>query len=118
MVIDLATMSTSVLDQFLQEVGKALSQRNGLRLQDILQLEPPLPPIYMQLIQELKTNYPSRSEQALVTKCEQTLQPIQNSIGSAGGGFSEFLSKYFRFLRDGNPSDLGDLYERLRSLTK
>lgn len=39
-------------------------------------------------------------------------------MGSAWGAFPDFLARYFRFLRDANPSNLADLYEKLKSLTK
>ena len=109
---------TPVLDQFLQEIGNIFHQRDGTRLQDVLQLEPPLPPAYSRIVSELNVCYPKGQDQALVTRCEQIIPVAEDGIGSAWGAFPDFLARYFRFLRDADPSNLADLFEKLRSLTK
>jgi hypothetical protein len=111
-------MSTLILDQFLQEIGNIFRQRDGTRLQDVLQLEPPLPPAYSRIVSELKAHFPKGQDQALVTRCEQTIPVAEDGIGSAWGAFPDFLARYFRFLRDADPSNLADLFEKLKSLTK
>ena len=114
----MGTPGTPVLDQFLQEIGNIFHQRDGTRLQDVLQLEPPLPPAYSRIVSELNMCYPKGQDQALLTRCEQIIPVAEDGIGSAWGAFPDFLARYFRFLRDADPSNLADLYEKLRSLTK
>jgi hypothetical protein len=111
-------MGTPVLDQFLQEIGNIFHQRNGARLQDVLQLEPPLPPAYSSIVSELNTHFRKGQDQALVTRCEEIIPVAEDGIGSAWGAFPDFLARYFRFLRDADPNNLADLYEKLKSLTK
>jgi hypothetical protein len=111
-------MGTPVLDQFLQEIGNIFRQRNGARLQDVLQLEPPLPPAYSSIVSELNTHFPKGQDQALAGRCEGVIPVAEDGIGSAWGAFPDFLARYFRFLRDADPSNLADLYEQLKSLTK
>ena len=107
-----------MLDHFLKEISNIFHQRNGNRLQDFLQLEPPLPPAYSSIISELLTHFPKGQDQALVTRCEQIIPVAEDGIGSAWGAFPDFLVRYFRFLRDADPSNLPDLYGKLKSLTK
>ena len=110
--------STPVLDQFLQEIGNIFHQRDGTRLQDVLQLEPPLPPAYSSIVSELSAHFPKGHDQALVTRCEGIIPVAEDGIGSAWGAFPDFLARYFRFLRDADPGNLADLFEKLKSLTK
>jgi hypothetical protein len=114
----MGTPGTPVLDQFLQEIGNIFRQRDGTRLQDVLQLEPPLPPAYSRIVSELNMCYSKGQDQALLTRCEQIIPVAEDGIGSAWGAFPDFLARYFRFLRDADPSNLADLYEKLKSLTK
>ena len=109
---------TPVLDQFLQEISNIFHQRDGTRLQDVLQLEPPLPPAYSRIVSELNMCHPKGQDQALLTRCEQVIPVAEDGIGSAWGAFPDFLARYFWFLRDADPSNLADLYEKLKSLTK
>lgn len=111
-------MTTPVLNQFLQEISTLVRQRNGTRLQDVLQLEPPLPPVYETIVSELKVHFRKENDQALLARCEQVIPAGEDGIGSAWGAFPDFLARYFRFLRDADPTNLADLYQRLRSLTK
>ena len=111
-------MGTAVLDQFLQEIGNIFHQRDGVRLQDVLQLEPPLPPAYSNIVSELHAHFPKGQDQALVTRCEQIIPVAGDGIGSTWGAFPDFLARYFRFLRDADPGNLADLFEKLKSLTK
>lgn len=113
-----AAMGTPVLDQFLQEIKNIFHQKNGARLQDTLQLEPPLPPAYSTIVSELNANFRRGNDKGLVTRCEQIIPVAEDGIGSAWSAFPDFLTKYFRFLRDTDPGNLADLYEKLKSLTK
>ncbi len=109
-------MGTPVLDRFLQEVGSIIQRREGGRLQDTLQIEPPLPPAYETIEYELKNHFRRGNDQALVARCEQVI-PTHEDGASSWGAFPDFLTRYFRFLRDADPGNLTDLYGKLKSLT-
>jgi len=111
-------METPVLNQFLREISSLIQQKNGVRLQDVLQLEPPLPEAYGKMVAELNTVFPKNNDQGLISQCEQIVPPAEDGLGSSWSAFPDFLARYFRFLRDADPTNLADLYEKLKSLTK
>ena len=111
-------MATSTIDRLLQEIGNIIKQRAGARLQDVLQLEPPLPPIYSQIVSELHATFPKDNDQGLVGRCEAIVPAADDGLGLEWGAFPDFLARYFRFLRDADPGNLLDLYDKLKTLTK
>jgi hypothetical protein len=110
------TMSTPVLDRFLRSVAELVANRDGAKLQDFLQIEPPLPDIYGQMIMELKTKYPSgEGEAELLRRCEAL---VPKTKGTSWTAFPVFMKLYFAFLRDVNVENLLETYNRLKALLK
>ncbi|WEW62028.1 hypothetical protein PRK78_007528 [Emydomyces testavorans] len=102
-----------VLNNFLSAIRDIIHARDGAKLQDFLQLEPPLPPIYNQMVEELRRAYPrnsSNDDEQLLSKCE-SLVPA-----SSWSAFPVFMRLYFTFLRDVNLDNLLETYEMLRVL--
>lgn len=109
---------TPTLSNFLDGIRAIIQSRDGAKLQDYLQLEPPLAPIYNQMVEELRHAYPRGSDRddKLLALCE-TLVPNSNS-GSSWSAFPQFMRLYFTFLRDVNLDNLLETYELLRTLLK
>ena len=112
-------MPTPTLDQFLQEIAQILRDKNSLKLQNYLVLEPPLPTLYISLIDELRQRYPAFTQDTLESKCTRSLP--EDNEGDEGGSWTAFISflvQYFAFLRDVNVDQLVETYDMLRSLLK
>lgn len=108
---------TPGLDQFLLSVTEFVQTRDGARLQDWLQIEPPLSQPYQQLIQELRHRYPSpQGDDELLQRCEGLIPRTKG--GSTWIAFPTFMKLYFAFLRDVNVENLLETYNRLRGLLK
>ncbi|EER28869.1 hypothetical protein CPC735_035750 [Coccidioides posadasii C735 delta SOWgp] len=107
---------TPVFNNFLSGLQEIIRARDGAKLQDFLQLEPPLAPIYNQMVDELRHAYPSASgkDERLLAKCESLL-PASAST-SPWNAFPLFMRLYFTFLRDVNLDNLLETYELLRTL--
>lgn len=120
------TSTTPVLDQFLNSVADLVRSRDGAKLQDFLQIEPPLPDIYRQMIDELRQHVPAGSSQAdaeLQRRCEVLVPRTTAAKGSVGSGstwaaFPTFMKLYLGFLRDVNVDNLLETYNLLKSLLK
>ncbi|KAG8528170.1 uncharacterized protein KY384_007087 [Bacidia gigantensis] len=54
-------MSPPTVDKFLGEISHIIQQKNGVQLQDYLVIEPPLPELYKQIVNELRQAYPNTS---------------------------------------------------------
>ncbi|KAL6715145.1 hypothetical protein ACLMJK_007409 [Lecanora helva] len=110
-------MSPPTIDKFLQEIIKTVLAKDGVRLQQNLVLEPPLPPLYNQIMGELKQFYTASSQDALEAKCKSFI-PEQDE--EEGGGsrlpFIVFMVKYFSFLRDLNVDNLVETHDMLKAL--
>jgi hypothetical protein len=113
-----AETETPILDRFLSAVAELVQNRDGVKLQDFLQIEPPLSPIYHEMIGELRRRYPrdGRKDEELLAKCE-TLVPSTES-GSSWSAFPVFLRLYLMFLRDVNVDNLLETYDLLKGLLK
>lgn len=112
----MAAPGTPVLDRFLSSVADLIQQRDGSRLQDFLQLEPPLPDVYQQMDNELRQQYPSSKDAELQRRCESL---IPRSKGSSPWiAFPTFMKLYFSFLRDVNVENLLETYNMLKALLK
>ncbi|KAJ5087067.1 hypothetical protein NUU61_008374 [Penicillium alfredii] len=104
---------TPVLDQFLSSVAELVQNRDGAKLQDFLQIEPPLSEIYQRMIEELRQQHATpQSETALLQRCE-ALVPRK---GSSWTAFPTFVKLYLTFLRDVNVENLLDTYNLLKAL--
>lgn len=111
-------MATPVLDQFLGSVAELVQNRDGVKLQDFLQIEPPLSDIYMRMIDELRQHYASgpQKDAELLRRCEGLVPRSKGS--SSWTAFPTFLKLYLTFLRDVNVGNLLDTYNFLKGLVK
>lgn len=113
------TPRTPVLNDFLSSIAGLVQSRDGDQLQDYLQLEPPLSPIYDQMIGELRQSYPggnSKKDTELLLKCEKLIPRAGD--GPTWSSFPPFMRLYFTFLRDVNVENLLDTYDLLKTLIK
>lgn len=111
-------MANSVLQQFTSSIGELVFNRNGTQLQDYLQLEPPLPPIYTQMVNELRQRFPSgpQGDAKLLNFCESILSSSKGAI--SWSTFAPFMKLYLSFLRDVNTDNLLETYNLLKGLLK
>ncbi|KAL1954744.1 hypothetical protein VTO42DRAFT_744 [Malbranchea cinnamomea] len=108
---------TPVLNNFLASIAELVQTRDGAKLQDFLQLEPPLPPIYDQMIAELRQSYPlgnSAKDAELLEKCEKLVPRTED--GPHWNAFPPFMRLYLTFLRDVNVENLLETYNLLKAL--
>lgn len=113
----MASQPTPVLDQFLSSLAELVENRDGAKLQDFLQIEPPLSDIYLRMIDELRQRYPPSLQQdsELLKRCEAV---SRFKGGSSWTAFPTFLKLYLTFLRDVNVDNLLDTYNLLKGLLK
>ncbi|KAF9630848.1 PCI/PINT associated module [Lasiodiplodia theobromae] len=105
--VDAACISmaiTPTVDQFLVEIAAILQAKDGAKLQDYLVFEPTggvYPPLYTQMINEIRGAFPKGTEDALEEKCNRALPGLQElDDGSSWSAFVRFIAQYFAFLRD------------------
>ncbi|KKK20204.1 hypothetical protein ARAM_001743 [Aspergillus rambellii] len=112
----MAFQSTPVLDRFITGLTDLIRNRDGAKLQDFLQIEPPLPDVYRQMVDELRQHYPSGSpkEAELLRRCEGLVPRSKGS--SSWTAFPTFMKLYFTFLRDVNVENLLETYNLLKGL--
>lgn len=113
-------MGTPTIESFLSEIAGILRDKNGAKLQDYLILEPPLPPLYGVIVNELRQVYPPGAEERLEAKCKATLSEYDED-GDEGGSWTPFilfLVQYFTFLRDVNVEQLVETHDLLKALLK
>ncbi|EPS33090.1 hypothetical protein PDE_08052 [Penicillium oxalicum 114-2] len=106
----------SILDEFLAGVAVQIQNRDGAKLQDFLQIEPPLSDAYQRMINELRQRYPpgAQSESGLLLRCEALVPQAKGA--SSWTAFPTFMKLYFTFLRDVNTDNLLDTYKQLKAL--
>ena len=112
-------MSPPTLDQFLGEIAGIIKDKQGVRLQEYLIYEPPLPPLYNNIVSEIRQFYPPNSQKALENKCISFIPEYEE--GDEGGSrtaFVMFMVKYFSFLRDVNVDNLIETHDLLKALLK
>ena len=96
--------ATPLLGHFLIAINGFVQARNEIQLADYLVLEPPFGPHYVRMIEELRTHYPSGSEDAIEAKCQQLLAAAREGAeGSPWSAFVKFMAQYLRHLRDVDP---------------
>ncbi|GIK06003.1 hypothetical protein Aspvir_010121 [Aspergillus viridinutans] len=112
----MAGQGTPVLDRFLAGIADLVKERDGAKLQDFLQIEPPLPDVYRQMVDELRQQYPSGSpkEANLLRRCEEVVPRAKGA--SSWAAFPTFMKLYFSFLRDVNVDNLLETYNLLKGL--
>ncbi|KAJ5779878.1 hypothetical protein N7457_007598 [Penicillium paradoxum] len=106
---------TPVLDQFLGSLQELVQNRDGAKVQDFLQLEPPLSDIYQRMTVELQQNYPpgSKTDTELLQRCEPL---VPRSKSGSWTAFPTFVKLYLVFLRDMNTDNLLETYNQLKAL--
>ncbi|KAK2841660.1 hypothetical protein FQN49_006036 [Arthroderma sp. PD_2] len=111
-----APVDTPVLNNFLDSIGGLVQSRDGAKLQDFLQLEPPLSSVYNQMIAELQQRYPpgGNKDAELLSKCEN--QMAGGELGRSWPAFPPFMRLYLTFLRDVNVDNLLETYNLLKGL--
>jgi hypothetical protein len=109
---------TPVLDQFLDSLGELVQNRDGAKVQDFLQIEPPLSEIYQRMIEELRNNFPPgpKSDAELLQRCDRLVPRSKGS--SSWTAFPTFLKLYLTFLRDVKTENLLETYNLLKVLLK
>lgn len=113
----ISTMATPTLDQFMEALGRVVREKNGTELQNILQLEPPLPPIYQELQAEVRRSYPKGNDSGLANRCD-ALIPHNDGIGGSWNAFAGLVKQYFSFLRDFNAENMLETHSMLQALLK
>lgn len=114
----MAFQGTPVLDRFITSLAEIVRDRDGAKLQDFLQIEPPLPDVYGRMVVELQHRYPngSQKEADLLRRCEGLVPKSKG--GSSWTAFPTFMKLYFSFLRDVNVENLLETYDVLKGLLK
>ena len=110
-------MASPTLNKFLGEVARLMKEKNGAQIQNYLHYEPPWPPLYEQMVTELRNAYPAVQQSNLANMCSEKL-PAEEE-GDGGGSFTSFVSflaGYFAFIRDVDISQLLDTHDRLKAL--
>ncbi|KAL8718229.1 MAG: hypothetical protein Q9181_008231 [Wetmoreana brouardii] len=110
-------MATPTVDKFLGEIARLMQEKDGAQIQNYLHYEPPWPPLYSQMVTELRKAYPALQQNSLEQKCTEKL-PAEEA-GDSGGSFTSFVSflaKYFAFIRDVDVSQLLETHDKLKAL--
>ncbi|CAG8219386.1 unnamed protein product [Penicillium salamii] len=107
---------TPILDQFLGNLQEIVQNRDGSKLQDFLQLEPPLSEIYQRMIAELRQHYATsaKADADILQRCERLVPRTKN--GSSWAAFPAFMRMYLTFLREMNTDNLLETYNQLKAL--
>ena len=112
-------MATSTLDRFLGEIANIVKGANGSQLRQYLIIEPPFPPLYSQIILELRQTYPIFNQGALENKITSFIPEYDESEdGGSRSSFITFMFKYFIFIRDVDADSLLETHDMLKSLLK
>ena len=112
-------MAQQIVAQFCNSVNDAIRNRDANEIASILLLEPPFPPIYHELIAELRNGYPASNDasqarleeliQTAVTETEEGEdeegRPVQN-----WNSMVSFLASWLTFIRDVDTSQLLSAY--------
>lgn len=109
---------TPVLDQFLGSLQEIVQNRDGSKLQDFLQLEPPLSEIYQRMTAELRQLYANnhKADADIRQRCERLVPRTKNA--SSWAAFPVFVKMYLSFLREMNTDNLLETYNQLKALLK
>lgn len=112
-------MSPPTVDKFLGEIAGIVREKNGVKLQQYLKYEPPLEPLYNQMISEIRQVYGASSQDALEKKCKSFIPEYEEGDeGASRSSFITFMVKYFSFLRDLDVSNLVETHDQLKALLK
>ncbi|KAJ4366532.1 hypothetical protein N0V95_000198 [Ascochyta clinopodiicola] len=117
--------NNSVEIRLCTAVNDAIRARNAVELASIVLLEPPFPPIYEELIQSLRNNYPQNANNSdsrldqLVRKVVTETAEYQDEQGKPVQGWNAmvtFLVGWMTFLRDMDLDNLLHTYQGLKDL--
>lgn len=110
--------ATPVLDQFLGSLQEIVQSRDGSKLQDFLQLEPPLSDIYQRMTAELRQLFATstKADDNILQRCERLVPRSKNA--STWAAFPVFVKMYLGFLREMNTDNLLETYNQLKALLK
>lgn len=112
-------MSPPRIDEFLGDLVKVLLAKDGIRLQQALILEPPLPPFYNAVVSELRQVYPASSQANLEKKIGSFIpERDEDNAGGSRAAFNAFVVRYFSFLRDVNVDNLLETHDLLKALLR
>jgi hypothetical protein len=122
-------MATPTINKFLAGLARVANSGNAEELRNWLPIEPPFAPTYTKVIDELRLHFApptstpnafqaSTNSQvdALILKTDSALSSVRLSTGDEWSGFSNFVAQYLRFIRDVNPVNLLDTYDKLTDL--
>ncbi|KAI5297697.1 hypothetical protein KEM55_004357, partial [Ascosphaera atra] len=116
-------VTTPVVDNFISAVDQLIVAREGDKLQDYLQIEPEWPPIYHQMVAELRATYPvtttgdkaaDDANAKILEKCEVLGRETDKK--AAWIAFPAFMRMYLTYLRDVDVTNLLDTYNLLNGL--
>lgn len=112
-------MTTSTIDQFLSEIARIVSGKDGKQLQNYLIIEPPYSGLYVNMISEMRQQFPKHREEALESKCS-TYLPVsrESSDEPPWSAFIKFIAQYLIFLRDVDTNNLLGTYNSLSELVQ
>jgi len=111
--------ATQTLDRFLAEISKILREKDSVRLQQYLVIEPPYSQQYQQIVQELRAAFPKGNEDTLEKRCSNALPEARDGEDDAPWtAFLKFMVQYFVFLRDVDVKNLLDTFTILSELVQ
>jgi hypothetical protein len=106
-------------------VNTAIQGDDAEQLRQIVLIEPPFPVDHAQLIQSLQNNYPERDDRT-EQRLEQLIKRVVSEMGESEdaegrpiqswSSMVTFLISWMAFLRDVDPSNLLEVYQRLSDL--
>ncbi|KAH7091060.1 hypothetical protein FB567DRAFT_263583 [Paraphoma chrysanthemicola] len=117
--------SGNVETRLCAALNKAIQAWNASQLQQIVIIEPPFPADHQELIQSLQTNYPEEDESA-ERRLEQLIKRVVSETAESEdnegrpiqswSALVTFLIGWMAFLRDVDPGNLLEVYQRLSEL--
>jgi hypothetical protein len=120
-----AFQQNNVETRLCAALNGAIHAGNANQLKDIVIIEPPYPSDHQELIQSLQNNYPegdSNTEQRLEQLIKRVVSETAESEDADGrpvqswGSLVTFLIGWMAFLRDVDPNNLLEVYQRLSEL--
>jgi hypothetical protein len=120
-----ALQQNNVETRLCTALNGALQFGNANQLKDIVIIEPDYPPDHQELIQSLRNNYPesdSNAEQRLELLIKRVVSETAESEDADGrpvqswGSMVTFVIGWMAFLRDVDPNNLLQVYQRLSEL--
>ena len=108
--------ATPTIDQFLGEIASIVREKNSIKLQDYLVIEPPYTNLYGEMVIELRRAFPKGREDALESKCSKVLPTDDDD--AQWSAFVKFMVQYFTFLRSVNIDNLLETYNALSEVVQ